>query len=583
MIDQPLPPLAVMRFAAAPSNYYREWNDPLALRAATRQFFLDKGYLPEAFTGDTWTGLVTNFLLFKSRALPVSFEGAAKHQMVTPYVAGKAHDGWLRMARIGGHLRTSAFIGHEAAASARLDSLNSFGISKDIATIPIAIIGFGAAGIIAASSLADIGFTNLTIFEHLPEVAGIWSRPTVYEGTRNNPRQLSFSGHNLDAAPGDGNHVRRVLRGVATNVRARFVRELVTRVVPGNLDHQVWTRDGVKENFAIVINAIGLGNPRPISDPSRMIGPTAHVTAARWQDPRLKFERGGKPKVLLVGLGNSTAEMMALLQDSEIDYRVLTHYPRDAVMNPQDNVARGSKTFRVFRDLGKPDLTGFQGDLSRSHEAYYRALIEGKIISDVTAWDVHTRTSSDGPKKLGLRVGKSKMDDAWEFTNLYVLTGYQHATETYKKMGIPTRRGEGSVVPIYDYDGEFSAGTSPARGYFGFGAVLDAPGNRNAVVIPGMLYRLPELLFGVIARAGAWRVRLNTVSARIRQTILWQWPDQVAGLNVNVDLFPETHPRKHPVEAKIPNMERKIPQIAARKTGISRIRDERGRFSKAPY
>ncbi len=98
-----------------------------------------------------------------------------------------------------------------------------------------------------------------------------------------------------------------------------------------------------------------------------------------------------------------------------------------------------------------------------------------------------------------------------------------------------------------------------------------------------MLYRLPELLFGVIARAGAWRVRLNTVSARIRQTILWQWPDQVAGLNVNVDLFPETHPRKHPVEAKIPNMERKIPQIAARKTGISRIRDERGRFSKAPY
>jgi hypothetical protein len=39
------------------------------------------------------------------------------------------------------------------------------------------------------------------------------------------------------------------------------------------------------------------------------------------------------------------------------------------------------------------------------------------------------------------------------------------------------------------------------KGYFGIGAVLDAPLNRNAIVIPGIVFRAPDLLFGVIMRA----------------------------------------------------------------------------------
>ena len=55
---------------------------------------------------------------------------------------------------------------------------------------------------------------------------------------------------------------------------------------------------------------------------------------------------------------------------------------------------------------------------------------------------------------------------------------------------------------MYEYDGEFQDDYGEVmKGYFGFGAVLDAPHNPNAIVIPGMMARLGDLLFGVLMRA----------------------------------------------------------------------------------
>src|SRR5262245_31326209 len=103
---------------------------------------------------------------------------------------------------------------------------------------------------------------------------------------------------------------------------------------------------------------------------------TFREAGARWQH-RLQFEDVVGKRLIFIGLGNSTAEMLRQMHDFldggvDTDYRVLTHYSVDAVFNPNAYVYADGKLFRVFRDVSRPNLVDFQGDLSISRHDYYR-------------------------------------------------------------------------------------------------------------------------------------------------------------------------------------------------------------------
>jgi hypothetical protein len=395
------------------------------------------------------------------------------------------------------------FMGQGATGLASFSNLR---VDDDYGSVPIAILGAGPAGIIAARSLNQIGFHNVTLFDER-EPYGIWSQPHVYRGTRNNPRDVEFADlGRLRAAPGGGEDVQGFLRRLLSdNPHKRSV----VRVEPGDLRHKLhFGKDHADKTYPIVINALGLGKPSPVSDPDRMVGNPGRAIPKRWQQPRFERRDVAGKRFVFIGLGNSTAEMLRQMhrfqdQGVDVDYVVFTHYPRDSVHSPSDTVVAGSKAFRMFRDISKPQLTSFQGDLPDSRNDYYRALLGGKIVSDVRKWEV----SKDGKKIAAFNKKGASLAEV-EFSDIYLLTGYQHSLESYASMGCTYDKT--LHCALHDYDGEITRtkGALGAdrlyRGYFGFGAVLDAPHNPNTVVIPGMAYRVTDLMFGVVMRAGEY-------------------------------------------------------------------------------
>lgn len=400
------------------------------------------------------------------------------------------------------------FVGEGARAS--FESL-VHAVERDTRRVSIAVIGGGAAGIMTVRSLYQLGFTDITLYS--PDDLGIWDNENVYEGSRNNPRELRFIDRRLDAAPGDGDHVRHFLSRLFDEFRdtrsVTILRERVTEVIPGNLKHVVRSESGDLE-YPIVINAMGTGDPKPMHDPERMTlyDPEEKISAVRWQKSGLEISKVAGTRYIFVGLGNSTAEMIRQLheiedQGYEVDYRILTHYPLDSIMNPTEVVISGGKGYRVFRDLSQPNLTSFQGDLPHSRQDYFRALLKGRIIPGVMSWTAKKARSAKGANKLGYTDAEGKHEITYD--KLMVLTGYQQNPEKIAKFGCCFDSETKAVR--YDYDGELVGDPKAKgpdrlhRGYFAIGAVADAPHNRNAIVIPGMISSLPPLLGGVVMRA----------------------------------------------------------------------------------
>jgi len=403
----------------------------------------------------------------------------------------------------------SSFIGIGAAASIVARAF----VEAPVRDTPIGIIGRGAAGILTFAYLKKMGFRNIAIYEKKHDL-GIWAQPNVNRGTKNNPRTLNFNGDPaLAQAAGDGTkdgiHVKNFLDLVSTNNIPGFheaEKRVISVIEPGQLNHKIHFDDGTR-SFPILINAAGTGKPRSYYDSTRMAydghssGPSQ---AVRWQQAELSRDDMQGKRFLIVGLGNSAIEMIAQLNEGRrkginVDYRVATHYPRDSIYNPETTVSSRGRPFRIFRDLSAPDLTGFQGDLDRSRYDYYRALTEDRIIYDVRGWNVVGHGAS-------FECQKGKRQN-YSYDRLYVLTGYEQSEAQLEQWGITSKVEDGKHVPQYEYDGEFvTRYGNRHKGYFGIGALMDAPHNRNAVVIPGMMFRLPDLAFSVIMRAIEWNI-----------------------------------------------------------------------------
>lgn len=380
---------------------------------------------------------------------------------------------------------------------------NSFDLPDSLLQTPIAIIGYGASGILTHYALRKFGFRSLSVFDK-GRPLGLWDQKNVYQRSRNNPRDIDFFGETLDAAPGDGEEVRDFLDNFAYTTPHKAK---VTRVEPGRLNHVVHY-EGREEAFPILINAMGLGSPSPLSDPRRMITSARSADAGpRWQQNLTRKMVSGK-LIVLIGLGNSTAEMLRQIHDFmdagiEVDYRVLTHYPEEALLNPDTTVSLDGRSYRLFRNLEAPNLVDYQGDLPDSRRDFLRALGAGKIISGVRRWEV------DGQKHIAVYDKNNLPITEFLYDQIYTLTGYHHTESTATTMGCTFDRANSCVLA--DYDGELIADPKAANardrlhvGYFGMGPVLEAPHNPNAIVIPGMIFRLPDMLFSIIVRAAEY-------------------------------------------------------------------------------
>lgn len=392
------------------------------------------------------------------------------------------------------------------------DSLPSI-LPQAILKAPIAIIGFGPAGIMARAGLHRLGFENISVYER-SKALGIWSIPHVANGSRNNPRDLLYDlaeDHSLHAAPGGGYHVVEFLQDLMSYAGSDFTKTSVSSVKSGDLEHVLeysLNKKMVRKSFPIVINSMGLGKPRPLSDEKRMTCLGSEKTPIRWQQSEIEAGSVRGKTIVMIGLGNSTAEILRqlhVLQDhgEKLDYRILTHFPAEAVKNPNQSFTEDGKVFRVFRNPAEPNLTSYQGDLRDSRADYFRALENGKILPGVSKWQ-EKKGALSFTDKSGKK-GEAPCD------TLYVLIGYEHQPKTYDQMGCTYDADTHSS--LHDYDGEVILNPTAegreffAPGHFGFGAMLNSPRDRNSIVIPGMLFRLPDLLSGVVMRATEWSLR----------------------------------------------------------------------------
>jgi hypothetical protein len=447
----------------------------------------------------------------------ISFRGRYKVAYGATQEENLAIDEAIARSELGKDFETRKFTGSGTTP------LFSFSSEYSDSNTPIVIIGGGPAGLMTIEALFRIGFNrkNILVIDKSGSYGGIWNYSNVAEGSINNPFPFNFLGVRLAAAPGRGSKVVRFLRDMES--RDTFTREYkpplkgeVIEVVPGDLNHKVVVRIGGQTftlNSPIVINATGTGKPLNPNREGHMETSTPEKAGIRWQQiiDEETARRYEKKMLVLIGLGNSTAEMLMQIEKLQRDgwngdYRILTHYPQEAVFSPKSHVIRNGREYRVFRDLSKPILTKYEGDLDDAKSAYFNALCQKRFIPNVTGWNV------EGDKITVKVEGENSI--SFKYGQIYTLIGYGHDPELMTRMGMKViDRYTGAVAT--DFDGEVHRANAIGRnrrsqiypGYFVIGAVARTKTNPNAAVMPGMMHRLYDMLLAIALRAEEYNDR----------------------------------------------------------------------------
>jgi hypothetical protein len=402
------------------------------------------------------------------------------------------------------------------------------GLGAKMARTPIVFIGAGPATILLARTLCNAGFRHLTVIDPGGEYGGIWTQKNVRGASRNNPAPMMYEAVRTDAAPGDGEHVTQFLTALASPPAVlawrplpKIMRGKVTGVIPGDLGHVVFYKIGSKEytiEAPIVVAATGQGKPLPPSRPGVMTTNTPQAAGIRWQQI-LTHEQAtslqGKT-VVLIGLGNSTAEMLVQLlrfrrAGYDIRIKVLTHYPRAAINAPRFRQSVDGKDYILYRRPDDGGLTALAGDLEEVRDAFIDVRDENdpesmEVITDVEHWDLVKAAEEHPHMAVRQRSGRQRVFPA---DQVYTLIGYGHPEEVLRALGLFVLDAYAGTVAV-DYDGEVQrALIAPGRdrvypGYFAAGALIKSPLNDNAQVIPGMLFRLPNQLCSICLRAAEY-------------------------------------------------------------------------------
>jgi NAD(P)-binding Rossmann-like domain len=394
-------------------------------------------------------------------------------------------------------------------------------VPPQMRSVGILVVGCGASGILAARALANAGFQNILVMEKGAQTGGIWAMEGLKGAPMAVPFPLRFEQVRLEQAPRPGSDVTRFLgelvgplRHMGWSAFPRVLRAEVRRILPGDLGHRVEYLDERGEErelcVPIVINAVGVGEPLHPHRPGVMTSDVEHESAGfRWQEvwseERARSYRGRS--VLFISLSNSTLEMLRQIQHYNrqgmgIDYQVMTHYPWSALADPRARVEHRGQTFRLYRDLENYRLLRVAGDLEHVSQAFEEARDTQHIVPHIIHWSLE---QSDGRHLLAV------LDDGdvrrFPCHALYTLIGYGPRAEALEDMGLHVNgRYLGAVDQDYDGEAQREPGqVGRARiwpGYFCFG--LRNAYNPNEVLLPGLLFRLPNLVAGVVCRAAEY-------------------------------------------------------------------------------
>lgn len=391
-------------------------------------------------------------------------------------------------------------------------------IPRPMQEIRVLVIGAGASGILAARALSNAGFQHILLMDQSGETCGVWGKDNLKDAPMAVPFPLRFEQFQLEAAPRPGSEVTRFLEQlVSPPVQSRMrplpgvMKAQVLRIVPGDLAHQVIYLDDRGEEreltAPIIVNAVGVGEPLHPSRPGTMTTDILPESAGgRWQEvwteEQARFYHGRT--VCFISLSNSTLEMLKRIQwfnrhGLDIGYQVLTHYPLSALANPLARVEHRGGSFRLYRDPARYELLRVAGDLPDVASAFEDARDSNHIVPHVSHW-----TLEHGEQRQLMAVLEDGEKRRVACDALYTLIGYGPRAEVLQHMGLSVNHPYLGAVD-QDYDGEAQrapGSTGRSRvwpGYFCLG--LRNAYNPNEVLLPGLLYRLPNLVAGVIFRA----------------------------------------------------------------------------------
>ena len=400
---------------------------------------------------------------------------------------------------------------------------------KKFLKTPILILGAGPAGILTARTLVEIGFTNIQILDESGKFNGVWKMNSLSKGTINNPFNINFLGIRLAASTGQQGSGAKLISFLDQVVSGKkdlngermknyfmsempeLIRAKIKNIKAGSLNHKITYLDDKSQQKTIkapiVINALGLGKPTDLSDKdSPMKTSTPQLCGPRWQIQITETlaKKLNTKHLILIGLGNSTIEMLMQIQEwnkkgFDIKYKVLTHYPDESVQNPDKYVEHKGKSYRVFRDLTKSNLVDVEGDIPAARDAYMNALVDNNIIPAVKEW---SRNLEEQTILIKLQNGENLELPA---DQQLTLTGYKPTNKIYQEMNIHL---DNDNCPLYDYDGEVqrisAEDEKTSRTYKGYsiiGAIRANHNEPNALVIPGIMDSLPKLIFNTILRS----------------------------------------------------------------------------------
>lgn len=433
---------------------------------------------------------------------------------------------WEQAAEPGNGLRSKTWRG-----ASGVYERSGLTIPSQMKRVPITVIGAGVAGLLATRALLDVGFTHLLLLDQQEEYGGIWSRNFLRGGSRANPFPLTFEGNCLEAAPGPGDAVMHWLRAIAeqgTSPLPRVVKARVQRVVPGDLSHRVQYEDehGQQREVVspLVVNAVGVGEPLLPLRPGVMTTDVLPEHAGkRWQEiwTHQHARRYHHRSLVFISLSNSTLEMVKQVQrwkreaGIDIDYRIITHYPDAALAEPTKEVWHQGRKMRLYRDPEQMRLLRLAGDLPEVGAAFEEARETGRILSHVTHWSLEGEEAQRQVVAVreGGEVQRIPVDE------LFTLIGYGPRAEMLEQMGMSVNHRYLGAIDL-DYDSEVqrepgSVGRERVwPGYFALG--LRNAFNGNEVLLPGILFRLPDLVAGVILRAAEWVARSPDPRAFLR-------------------------------------------------------------------
>jgi hypothetical protein len=383
----------------------------------------------------------------------------------------------------------------------------------------IAVIGAGAGAMVTAAYLIHRGATpdNVVFLDPRGKFGGGWNDAWVRSGGINNPRSLRFLGRaELDVADRSGHSMQHYLARIADTALTgtRMLASSAVSLQRQASEGQPWH---VKTNHGTTLEAdsviISTGTPRPRRIKGARLFSNLDTITNRVLPQELIIERRqrvleesdftSRRPIVLIGLGNSTAAMLTQIQQYEdktgqtVDYRILTDLSRGAVLNPELPV-NGHKP--IFRNPAEAYLTGYSGDLARDRSAYFRALGENKIISDVT--EIQYDRSL---RQLMATTEHRTVLSHTANTHVFALLGYERDDALFASMGALLFKGilGGGVrgPTIRPCDGAvLTAHDGYMSNIYATGAAAASSANPNVATVPGIQGQVPGTTVTIAVR-----------------------------------------------------------------------------------